>query len=94
MRAIPYLFFGGECGNALDFYRETLGAEVKTVVRFRDMQTGVADMRFDGLHRLGDERLAIVRNHRGHQAATDWLRKLLGGTPNRRQKARLKLALF
>jgi len=37
MRAIPYLFFGGECGNALDFYRETLGAEVKTVVRFRDM---------------------------------------------------------
>jgi PhnB protein len=30
----PYLFFGGRCEEALDFYRETLAAEVGLVIRF------------------------------------------------------------
>ncbi|WP_406699552.1 VOC family protein [Singulisphaera sp. Ch08] len=30
----PYLFFGGRCEEALEFYREALGAEVERVVRF------------------------------------------------------------
>jgi PhnB protein len=32
----PYLFFGGHCEEALNFYRETLGAEVQMLMRFKD----------------------------------------------------------
>jgi PhnB protein len=30
----PYLFFGGRCQEALDFYRDALGAEVEMLMRF------------------------------------------------------------
>ena len=30
----PYLFFGGRCQEALDFYRKALGAEIDMVMRF------------------------------------------------------------
>lgn len=30
----PYLFFGGRCQEALDFYREAVGAEIGLVMRF------------------------------------------------------------
>jgi PhnB protein len=30
----PYLFFGGRCAEALEFYRKSLGAEVETVMRY------------------------------------------------------------
>jgi len=30
----PYLFFGGRCQEALEFYRKSLGAEVEMLVRF------------------------------------------------------------
>ena len=32
----PYLFFGGRCEEALDFYRRALGAEVQTLTRFKE----------------------------------------------------------
>lgn len=32
----PYLFFGGRCEEALEFYRSTLGAETEIVMRFKD----------------------------------------------------------
>jgi uncharacterized glyoxalase superfamily protein PhnB/uncharacterized protein YndB with AHSA1/START domain len=32
----PYLFFEGRCEEALDFYRGALGAEVTTLLRFKD----------------------------------------------------------
>jgi PhnB protein len=32
----PYLFFEGRCEEALDFYREALGAKVKTLLRYAD----------------------------------------------------------
>jgi PhnB protein len=32
----PYLFFGGRCEEALDFYRNALGAEILTLSRFKD----------------------------------------------------------
>jgi len=32
----PYLFFDGRCEEAIEFYRKTLGAEVDTIVRFKD----------------------------------------------------------
>ena len=30
----PYLFFDGRCEEALEFYRKTLGAQVKMLMRF------------------------------------------------------------
>jgi PhnB protein len=30
----PYLFFGGRCAEALEFYRKSLGAEVDKVMRY------------------------------------------------------------
>ena len=32
----PYLFFGGCCEEALAFYRESLGAEVEMLMRYKD----------------------------------------------------------
>ena len=32
----PYLFFDGRCDEALEFYRQTLGAEVTMLMRFKD----------------------------------------------------------
>lgn len=32
----PYLFFGGRCEEALEFYRSALGAEVLMLSRFKD----------------------------------------------------------
>src|SRR5262245_12466479 len=32
----PYLFFGGRCQEALDFYRKALGAEVEMVMLHKD----------------------------------------------------------
>jgi PhnB protein len=32
----PYLFFGGRCEEAIEFYQKALGAEVDRMVRFKD----------------------------------------------------------
>jgi len=32
----PYLFFEGRADEAFEFYRETLGAEVRTLLRYKD----------------------------------------------------------
>ena len=37
MKTTPYLFFGGKCEEAIAFYREALGAEVRAFVRFGDL---------------------------------------------------------
>jgi len=36
MQVEPYLFFNGRCEEALDFYREALGAEISSCMRFKD----------------------------------------------------------
>ena len=36
MQVQPYLNFNGRCEEALDFYRRALGAEVTTLMRFKD----------------------------------------------------------
>ena len=36
MQVQPYLFFEGRCEEALSFYREALGAEVPTLMRYKD----------------------------------------------------------
>jgi len=32
----PYLMFGGRCQEAIDFYRDAVGAEVQMLLRFKD----------------------------------------------------------
>lgn len=32
----PYLFFNGSCEQAVEFYRQALGAEVEMMMRFKD----------------------------------------------------------
>ena len=32
----PYLFFGGKCEEALEFYRKALGAEVQMLMRYKE----------------------------------------------------------
>jgi PhnB protein len=36
MQVQPYLFFDGRCEEAVEFYREALGAEVTMLMRFMD----------------------------------------------------------
>ena len=36
MSVQPYLTFGGRCQEAVEFYREALGAEVQMLVRFKE----------------------------------------------------------
>jgi PhnB protein len=36
MQVQPYLFFDGRCEEAVEFYRNTLGAEVITLMRYKD----------------------------------------------------------
>src|SRR5262245_26154476 len=36
MQVQPYLFFGGRCEEAVEFYRRALGAEVTMLARFKD----------------------------------------------------------
>ena len=43
MKAQPYLFFGGACAEALEFYRAVLGADIRALVRFRDMPGAAPD---------------------------------------------------
>jgi len=43
MKTTPYLFFGGACTDAVEFYRDALGADLKTLVRFRDLPGATAE---------------------------------------------------
>jgi PhnB protein len=36
MKLQPYLFFGGRCEEAIEFYTQALGAEVVVIMRFSD----------------------------------------------------------
>ena len=36
MKIEPYLFFNGRCDEALNFYRDTVGASVISIMRFKD----------------------------------------------------------
>lgn len=36
MQVQPYLFFDGRCDEAIAFYRDSVGAEVKVLMRFKD----------------------------------------------------------
>src|SRR3954468_24881354 len=40
----PYLFFGGRCEEALNFYRDAIGAEVQMLTRFKESPQKHADL--------------------------------------------------
>ena len=40
----PYLFFGGRCEEALDFYRGAIGAEVQSLMRFKEAPEAHPDL--------------------------------------------------
>ena len=40
MKIQPYLFFDGRCEEAINFYRDTIGAEVEMLMRFKDSPEG------------------------------------------------------
>jgi PhnB protein len=42
MHCDPYLYFNGRCEEAVGFYREAVGAEVRSLTRFRDAPGGGA----------------------------------------------------
>jgi PhnB protein len=59
MQFNPYLFFEGRCQEALDFYRRAVGAEVKTLMRFKEapdpamVQPGNAEKIMHGVLTVG-----------------------------------------
>jgi PhnB protein len=50
MKTTPYLFFGGKCEDAIAFYREALGADVRAFVRFGDLPGATAEMHDRVMH--------------------------------------------
>jgi PhnB protein len=44
MQVQPYLFFDGRCEEAIEFYREKLGADVTMFVRFKDVPESQTEM--------------------------------------------------
>ena len=71
MKAIPYLFFVGACAEALHFYREAIGAEIRALVRYRDLPGAESDTDGRVMHaefRLGESTIfASDRNGRERQ---------------------------
>jgi len=73
MNVQPYLFFDGSCEEALNFYREALGAEVSGVMRFKDapdqsmVPPGSGDKVMHASFRIGDTHvLATDGRAQGH----------------------------
>jgi PhnB protein len=66
MQVQPYLFFDGRCEEALDFYKEKLGAKVEMLARYKDappseqqniMQAGAGNKVMHATLRIGDTTL-------------------------------------
>ncbi len=57
----PYLFFGGQCREALDFYTSALGAKVEFIMTYREgpqpAPPGFEDQIMHASLRLGDQRI-------------------------------------
>lgn len=59
----PYLFFEGRCDEALEFYRQALGAEVTMLTRFKDApdsdmcQPGMEEKVMHATFRIGETTL-------------------------------------
>jgi PhnB protein len=60
MQVQPYLFFDGRCDEAVEFYKKAVGAEVVTLMRFKDSpdptmcRPDTLDKVMHGALRIGD----------------------------------------
>jgi PhnB protein len=70
----PYLNFDGRCEEAIEFYRRALGAEVETLMRFKDspeppgvgmVPPGAGDKVMHASFRIGDATLLASDCHCG-----------------------------
>ena len=63
MQIQPYLFFEGRCDEAIELYRETLGAEVTMLMRFKDspepVTHGAADKVMHASLRIGETTVLV-----------------------------------
>jgi PhnB protein len=50
MKATAYLFFAGDCAEALQFYRDAIGADIRALVRFGDMPGAPSDAQDKVMH--------------------------------------------
>lgn len=72
MQVQPYLFFDGRCEEAVEFYRNALGAEVTALMRFRDspephqpgmIPPGAEDKVMHAAFRIGDTTVMASDGH-------------------------------
>jgi len=75
MRLEPYLFFDGRCEEAIEFYKKTLGAEVKMMMRYKESpqphQPGMVPPGYDNkvMHatlKIGDAEFMAADDCQGH----------------------------
>src|SRR5580700_3365429 len=43
MKLIPYVTFNGNCEEALNFYKDSIGGEIVSIGRYEDTPMGVSD---------------------------------------------------
>jgi hypothetical protein len=77
----PYLNFGGRCEEALEFYRDALGAEVEMLMRFDESPEppppGMLPAGFEVESRCG----AVAQSHRPCSVSTPRSSNWTGGFP-------------
>lgn len=61
MQVQPYLHFDGHCEEAIEFYRQALGAEIEMLMRYKDSPEppppGMDDKVMHASFRIGDSRV-------------------------------------
>jgi PhnB protein len=74
MQVEPYLFFDGRGEEALEFYRQALGAEVTAVMRYREspepemVPAGAEDKIMHAVFRVGESTVMVSDDCTGHPA--------------------------
>ncbi len=73
MEIQPYLFYDGRCDEAIAFYRDTVGAEVAMLMRFKDCpeptSPDVAEKVMHASLRIGNSTVLISDGHCTGQAS-------------------------
>ena len=65
MQLDPYIYFDGRCDEAIDFYRDALGAEVSMLVRFKNapdpsmIRPGTEEKVMHANLRIGDKTVLV-----------------------------------
>ena len=75
MQIQPYLFFDGRCEEAIEFYRKALGAQLETLMRFKENPEpamnppGAGDKVMHASFRVGDTTVLASDGNCGGRAA-------------------------